>query len=141
MVLFSVLFVVIAAVLTPWLGSVGFILANAINMLVRAIKRYAIHKYVDDLSITSPPPSGHFIYEYVHHHPQVAKDGHPLQRFWPNGATLATMVAALAITLASESRFVAEVAKASLQDIVVHVGVGAGCLAVLGGNVLATVRD
>lgn len=39
MLLFSCVFVGASIFLTAYLGSIGFILANSLNMLVRALKR------------------------------------------------------------------------------------------------------
>lgn len=68
-------------------------------------------------------------------HPEVGQEGHPLIKFLPNGATFAALVAALAATLASEARWLGDVTTSSLQDLAVHVAVGAGC----GISVLATI--
>lgn len=46
MLLFSCVFVGASIFLTAYLGSIGFILANSLNMLVRALKRWVRKRFV-----------------------------------------------------------------------------------------------
>ncbi|XP_062578377.1 protein RFT1 homolog isoform X3 [Saccostrea cucullata] len=82
MLLFSIILLVSSLFLTRLVGSVGFVLANCINMACRILQSvYFIHNYYKD--------SGY----------------KPLQGFIPSYPVLGTLVAAYCITALSESYF------------------------------------
>jgi hypothetical protein len=117
MVGFSLLFVLVTGLCTHWLGSVGFIVANAVNMVLRAGRSVV------------------FINAYVALHRRAfAKQAHPLDALVPSGMVWASFGLSLAATLASQAHFLPDLAAGGpfpLRGAAAHVGVGlAGLLLV-----------
>lgn len=101
MVAFSVIFLLSSLVLTRYLGSVGFILANCLNMAARITHSvYYIEQYFKD----SPY--------------------RPLHSIFPSPYVIVSLVASLAITHTSQRLFCCD----GIFNRLVHIGVGGLCL-------------
>ena len=110
---FSAVFVAASVVLTGWLGSVGFILANCVNMAARIAR------------------SAWFLRQYF-----GGAAAWPALDFRPAPSVLAGLAVFLAATLASERALAA----AGLPGRLLHIGVGAACLLAHGAILWATER-
>ncbi|XP_013387167.1 protein RFT1 homolog [Lingula anatina] len=112
MMLFSLLFLLASWSLTQWLGSVGFILANCLNMLARIIH------------------SVYFINLYY-----KGSEFHPLRGILPSAPVMISLTASLLITALSEQLLCCD--KGNLYRLV-HFGIGVVCgLSVLGSIYLS----
>eukprot|EP00051_Salpingoeca_urceolata_P029463 m.489991 g.489991 ORF g.489991 m.489991 type:complete len:551 (-) comp27332_c0_seq1:93-1745(-) len=103
---FSVVFLLAAGFFTSALGSVGFILANSLNMLVRIIK------------------SAVTIFWYVKERPEM-HGRFSMANCLPRGPVVVAFALSLVVTLYSESAFCCDT---TLWRKLLHVGVGALCL-------------
>ncbi|XP_013404396.1 protein RFT1 homolog [Lingula anatina] len=112
MMLFSLLFLLASWSLTQWLGSVGFILANCLNMLARIIHSvYFINLYYE------------------------GSEFHPLRGILPSAPVMISLTASLLITALSEQLLCCD--KGNLYRLV-HFGIGVVCgLSVLGSIYLS----
>ncbi|KAK3579047.1 hypothetical protein CHS0354_029904 [Potamilus streckersoni] len=109
LVIFSAILLSSSLILTNWLGSVGFIFANCINMICRII---------------------HSIYYIVHY---FQGSGYkPFQGVWPSKTFVASLVVAFIITALSENYFCCHF---GYHWRVVHICIGVVC----GLGVLLTV--
>jgi len=105
MVVFSLIFTLASLLFTSYLGAVGFILANCLNMLLRIVAstRY-IRKFFEGTSHT------------------------PLRDALPTLPVCMCLVSSFIITSASERRLCCD---KGWLNIGIHVGVGVGCLVAL----------
>ncbi|KAH3887483.1 protein RFT1 homolog isoform X2 [Dreissena polymorpha] len=102
MVVFSILFLLSSLFLTRHFGSVGFILANCLNMTARIVHSiYYIHNYFKD------------------------SEFNPLQKVIPSPMVLAALMMALFVTLFSETMFCCN---RGLIFRLLHIAIGGLCL-------------
>ena len=120
MLLFSGVFVIAALGFTALFGSVGFILANCVNMLVRTIKSIRFIRGYFGWSPQNPRTSTSTNIIYPGTSPN------PFTRHFLHPAVVCSFLGALCVTLASE-RFLC--CHSGVFFLGVHVAVGAVCLA------------
>ena len=108
MVAFSVVFLNSASKFTTWLGSFGFIIANCINMAVRIMKRQ-VSIFLQAIRPQMPLSlcAKHLSYSLIFINTFFRSRGHQVNAFTlylPSASIMSALIAALAVTKASEVR-------------------------------------
>lgn len=96
--IFSVIFVAVSLLLTPWLGSTGYIIANIINMICRCI---------------------HHLY-YLWHY---SEKEHVFRQICPSALWLACLTGTSMLLLWSEQQSLPY----TMKSLVLHIGIGGIC--------------
>lgn len=115
MVGFSALFLVSSLLLTRYFGSVGFVLANCLNMGTRI---------------------GHSVY-FIHHYFEGSRYS-PLIGLLPSQSLLASLAVSLVVTATSEMVFCCD---AGVLYRVIHIGIGAVCFLGVLSTIYITEKD
>ena len=97
MLVFSVTFLSASLLLTRLLGSVGFVLANCVNMTIRILHRYRLAAKTSVVDILSVFFSCQYIHKFFQDTPHT-----PLLSALPSLPSFITFLAAFIITTSSE---------------------------------------